>query len=120
MDSQRMRLLVVVKAAPVLTRSLEETMCVAAIRLDAGAPHWIRLHPVPFRDLDDDSKFVKYQVISTDLIRPRSDRRPETWTPIRSSIQPGEFLDPAHGWAQRRHVIDQLDESTMCDLIGTS
>ena len=60
MDLEQMKVVVLVKAAPVLTRQLEETMCVAGVRIDKGDPRWIRLHPVPFRDLDDDSKFVKY------------------------------------------------------------
>lgn len=34
--------LVLVKAAPVLTRNLEETMCVAGVRIDGGRCEWIR------------------------------------------------------------------------------
>jgi len=78
MTSETIRALVLVKAAPVLTSQLEETMCVAGIRLDTDRPEWIRIHPVPFRDLDDESRFAKYQVITVDAIRPRTDRRPES------------------------------------------
>ena len=52
--------MILVKAAPVLTSELQESMCVAAMRL-GSQPEWIRLHPVPFRDLADDTKFRKYQ-----------------------------------------------------------
>ena len=59
-------LMIVVKAAPVLTAELQESMCVAA--LDLGPePGWIRLFPVPFRDLADDSKFRKYQELTFGL-----------------------------------------------------
>jgi hypothetical protein len=117
MDPERMNVVVLVKAAPVLTRQLEETMCVAGVRIDRGDPHWIRLHPVPFRDLDDDSKFRKYQTVSVDVRRPSSDRRPESWSPVHGSILPSESMGTENGWAQRRQLIAQLGEVTMCDLI---
>lgn len=60
--------MILVKAAPVLTSNFDETMCVAAMSLD-DTPQWIRLHPVPFRDLADDSKFRKYQEITVRAIR---------------------------------------------------
>jgi len=112
-----MKVIVLVKAAPVLTRELEETMCVAGIRVDEGHHEWVRLHPVPFRDLDDESKFTKYQTVSVTVRRPRSDRRPESWTPLHGSILPAERIGTDHGWAQRRQLIDRLGEATMCDLI---
>lgn len=115
-----MKVLVLVKAAPVLTSQLEETMCVAGVRLDDDTPEWIRLHPVPFRDLDDDSRFAKYQAITADVIRPRSDRRPESWTPLHGSIVPAESLSTDHAWAQRRRVIERLPEATMCELIAAN
>jgi hypothetical protein len=116
-DPERMKVVVLVKAAPVLTHQLEETMCVAGARTDRGDPHWIRLHPVPFRDLDDDSKFAKFQAVSVGVRRPRSDRRPESWTPVHGSIIPGESMSTDNGWAQRRQLIDRLGEQRMCDLI---
>ena len=117
MTPERMNVLVLVKAAPVLTRQLEETMCVAGARVDRDEIEWIRLHPVPFRDLDDSSKFAKYQVVTVDAVRSRSDRRPETWSPIHGSIDPGDRLGTSDGWAQRRQVVDRLGEMTTCDLI---
>ena len=108
--------MVLVKAAPVLTSELQESMCVAAMRL-GSQPEWIRLHPVPFRDLADDTKFRKYQEVTVQAIRPRSDRRPESWTPIEGSIQLGETLRTDHGWSTRRQRIGSLGEQTMCDLV---
>lgn len=105
-----------VKAAPVLTPSLEETMCVAGIRLDGVRPEWVRLHPVPFRDLADTSRFSKYQKVTVDVIRGRTDRRPETWTPLRDSITLGERIGPERSWARRREYVDALPEVAMCDL----
>jgi hypothetical protein len=108
--------LVVVKAAPVLTPHLDEAMCVAGIRVDGGRGEWIRLHPVPFRDLADNARFRKYQQITVELIRHRTDRRPETRTPIRDSIILGETVGTQYGWAERRQAVAALPEVTMCEL----
>ena len=113
----KMKVLILVKAAPVPTRDLDETMCVAGIRLDAEPLKWVRLHPVPFRDLNDESKFKKYEVVTVEVNRPRTDRRPETWSPIHGSITRGETLGTHAGWARRIALVEQLPERTMCDLI---
>ena len=77
-DAQTIKVLVLVKAAPVMTEDLDETMCVAGVRLDGDGSEWARLHPVPFRDMADDSKFVKYQLITVRVIPTAltGDRRP--------------------------------------------
>jgi len=112
-----LKVVVLVKAAPVLTSRLEETMCVAGVRIDGNHHEWVRLHPVGFSDLDDDSKFAKYQTVTVGVQRPSADRRPESWSPIHGSIALGETISTDHGWAQRRHLIEPLGEARMCDLI---
>jgi hypothetical protein len=92
-------------------------MCVAGARLDTAVPEWVRLHPVPFRDLADESRFVKYQVVGVDVRHPRSDRRPESWSPLHGTIAPGESLGTENAWAQRRRIVDRLPEADMCDLV---
>lgn len=108
--------MILVKAAPVLTSQLRETMCVAAMTLEEK-PEWIRLHPVPFRDLADESRFRKYQEITARAIRPSTDRRPESWTPIEGTIVLGQTIGTEHAWSTRRQRVDALGEHTMCDLI---
>lgn len=110
------RVMILVKAAPVLTASLEETMCVAAMTLD-GPAKWIRLHPVPFRDMEDQSKFRKYQELTARVIKPTTDRRPESWTPLVGSMQPGPVVGTNLGWAARRERVASLGEVVMCDLV---
>ena len=112
--------MILVKAAPVLTAALQESMCVAAMSLEDD-PSWIRLHPVPFRDLEDESKFRKYQEVSVDVVRPRSDRRPESWTPIEGSITPGDVISTDHAWSTRRERVDRLGHDlTMCELVDVN
>ncbi len=116
-EAQTIEVLVLVKAAPVMTQNLDETMCVAGVRVDGDAREWIRLHPVPFRDLADDSKFAKYQVVKVRVIRHHTDRRPETWTPVHGTIVRGESISSDRRWAARRPFIDALGEQTMCELV---
>ncbi len=118
--TEELKVVILVKAAPVLTSSLEETMCVAGVRVDGDHYEWVRLHPVPFSDLEDDSKFSKYQTVTVGVRRPRSDRRPESWSPIHGSIVLGDTLPTDHGWAQRRRIIEVLGEARMCDLVETN
>lgn len=117
METAAAKLLVLVKAAPILTRNLDETMCVAGARLAGDDAHWIRLHPVPFRDLATDERFAKYQVLDVDLRPPRTDRRPESWSPVSGSIRLGDRLGTERAWADRRAVVSKLYEADMCDLV---
>lgn len=113
----RARVVVLVKAAPVLTSNLDETMCVAGARVDGDHPEWIRIHPVPFRDLATDARFAKYQEVEVDLVRPKADRRPESWTPISGSISLGQRYGTECAWADRRTVVDRVYGNDMCDLV---
>lgn len=115
--SQSIELFVLVKAAPVMTSELDETMCVAGVRIDGGRHEWVRLHPVPFRDLADDSKFAKYQTVGVSVIHHHTDRRPESWTPLHGTIVPGDSVGPQHQWAGRRQFVEGLGEEPMCDLV---
>lgn len=116
-DSIHLKVTVLVKAAPVLTSAFDETMCVAGVRRSVAGVEWARLHPVPFRDLASNERFVKYQEVEVDAIRPKSDRRPESWTPLHGSIQLGSRLGTERRWSDRRALIDALPHAEMCDLV---
>jgi hypothetical protein len=116
-ETKSIDVLVLVKASPVMTSELDETMCVAGVRIDSAHNEWARLHPVPFRDLTDDSKFAKYQIVNVTAIRHHTDRRPESWTPLHGSIVPGDSIGPQHQWASRRPFIEGLGEELMCELV---
>jgi len=60
---RELSLMIAVKAAPVPTAQLQESMCVPGIDL-GSVPGGIRLSPIPFRDLADDSKFRKYEEVT--------------------------------------------------------
>jgi hypothetical protein len=105
-----------VKAYPQISRKHGEVVCVAGVRTDTVPARWIRLYPVPFRDLDFGSRFVKYQSISLET-RPSSDSRPESVKPNTDSIQCGETLSAAKGWLARRRLLEPLMRDSMCGLL---
>ena len=107
--------MVVVKAAPIVTAQPEEAVCVAAVTLEPN-PRWIRLFPIPFRDLQSDSRFKKYQEITLQVGLSNTDRRPESYVPILDTIEPGRHIVTRDNWAERRQRLDGLDRPTMCDL----
>ncbi len=57
------KILVLIKTYPNLSKTYEETVCVAGIT-DKG--EWRRLYPVPFRKMEFTHQFHKYDWISVD------------------------------------------------------
>lgn len=116
---ERAQVLVTVKAQPALSTKHGEVVCVAGVRLDRGAPEWIRLFPVAFRDLERVVQFKKYQLLEVDITRPKSDFRPESYTPNMSTAVLTEVLDtrPGNSWGKRWDILRPLaDTVTMCQL----
>jgi hypothetical protein len=111
-------LLVVVKAYPNPSRKYGETSCIAGIELREGVPdRWIRLYPVPFRSLEDERRFRKYEVIEVEVSESSNDRRPESRKANIDTIRPtGRFLPSGQGWRRRRPVVEPLIRRSMCEI----
>lgn len=112
--SARIELLVTVKAYPALSRKHGEVVCVAGVRTDTERPEWVRLFPVPFRDLPFDQRFKKYQVISVEVQRPANDSRPESYQPDPDTLILGRTLPAGGTWPERRTLIEPLVVESMC------
>jgi hypothetical protein len=69
------RILITVRTYPVPATKGIEVSCTAAISDDRK---WVRLFPVPYRLLSEDSRFRKYQWIEVALNRAPKDPRPES------------------------------------------
>ena len=104
-----------VKAYPALSSKLEEFVCVAgfAVRL-LEQPRWVRLFPVPFRELDLEQQFHKWQPITLDVEPSSNDRRPESLRPVSHTIQTGALLRSR----DRRRLVASMPHMSMCDLIA--
>ena len=72
---ERKRVYITVKTYPTLSEKYDELVCTAGICEDGS---WIRLYPLPFRKLENEQKYKKWQWIEVDVERNTSDFRPES------------------------------------------
>lgn len=120
LEPQRKRVLITVKAYPLPSRSYTELVCTAGVLEDGS---WIRIYPVPFRFLEDQSKYKKYQWIDLDLIRQKSDFRPESFRPARPDLSDAKIIghiDTKHKWRERRKYCCKEVYTSMTKLIEDS
>jgi len=110
-------LLVTVKAYPAISQKYGEVVCVAGIRTDTPAPAWVRLFPVPFRDIPFAQRFKKYQHISLEAERHSGDKRPETFRPNVDTLELGDVVLPKKMWSERRCFVEPLLVDSMCDVL---
>lgn len=114
---QEMRFVPMVKAYPALSKTYGEVSCVAGVQVDDGRHRWVRLYPVPFRALDEEQQFAKYQPLRLRARSHSGDRRPETLRPDRDSIRTdGGPIPAGPGWQPRRWLIEGLTSDSMCEL----
>lgn len=113
---KRERVLITARTYPTPARQGVEVSCTGAIT-DAGK--WIRLHPVPYRFLDLDKRFRKYQWIDVGVTK-SSDPRPESYRVDISSLK---ILTPplqtTNHWQARKDVIFPLRSPSLCYLQRT-
>lgn len=117
-DQENAEVLITVKAYPQLSKKSGEVVCVAGVRLDRDKPEWIRLFPVPFRDLPDTSRFKKYDLVLLP-IRLGADTRPESYLPGLDGLEVVKSVDAGRDqlWRSRRHLLgDLVGATTMCRL----
>jgi hypothetical protein len=107
----RMTVMITVKAAPNPSERYGETVCVAGIRLDPEDGGWVRLYPINFRELDDESRFRKYDVVSLEATPNRGDPRTESWRPRMSTLVTTGHLA---GWARRLPYLTDHVADSMC------
>lgn len=113
----------IVKAYPAVSKRHGEVACIAGVQfthtdaLSHPDVHWVRLFPVPFRDLEDEQQFAKYQPIRVRVESHSSDSRPETRRPDRESIEVTGDTIPAKGdWLGRRPYVEPLMVDSMCAI----
>jgi hypothetical protein len=99
----RERVLITVKTYPTLSRKYGETVCTAGVREDGT---WIRIYPVPFRRLEEEEQYKKFDWIEADFVRGRSDPRPETrHAADLAKMLPVSHLGTDDNWRQRRDLL---------------
>jgi hypothetical protein len=100
---EKERILITVKTYPTLSRKYGETVCTAGVREDGT---WVRIYPVPFRRLDENEQYSKFDWLECRLLRNASDPRPETFRPVdENELQPIDHIDTASNWRERRRIL---------------
>lgn len=105
--------LIVVRTYPVPAMRGVEVSCTAAIT-DEGK--WLRFHPVPYRFLDPDQRFRKYQWVQVRISK-GSDPRPKSYKLSPGSLQVlSRPLPSSENWRQRKNVVLPLRSPSLCAL----
>jgi hypothetical protein len=112
--SETKKALIVVRTYPVPARTGVEVSCTAAIT-ESG--EWLRLFPIPYRLLDEDKQFRKYQWVNVGVIKAPKDSRPESYRIQNEAITIlEEPLSTANDWQARKAIIYPLRAHCMCCL----
>lgn len=101
---ERRRVFITVKTYPTLSKKYDELVCTVGI-LDDGS--WVRVYPLPFRKLDYENRYKKFQWIELELVKNTDDPRPESYkvVNIESAKLVGKPVGTAQGWLQRKEII---------------
>ncbi len=74
----REKVLITVKTYPTLSKKHVELVCTAGLREDGS---WIRLYPIPFRLMDMDKRFTKWNWVEMPVVKRTKDHRTESYSP---------------------------------------
>src|SRR4051812_45021704 len=102
---EKQRVLIVVRKYPVAAHKRGEGSCTAAV---TNAGKWVRLFPVPYRFLQHDQRFTKYQWIEVDTLKARRDSRPESFNLNVETLKIFETISTADGWRGRKEILKPL------------
>ena len=99
----REKILITVKTYPTFSKSYDELVCTAGFKEDGS---FIRIYPIPFRKLDYDRRYRKYEWVELELQKNTADFRPESYKPVDiDKITNLEFLDTDKGsWERRKEL----------------
>ena len=110
------KVLICVKTYPTLSEKYDELVCTAGLKEDGT---WIRIYPVPFRKLNYDKQYSKWQWIELDLIRNTKDLRPESFRPnLDSPISLLSRIGTERQWAKRKELVLRDVKTNMTELIA--
>lgn len=101
---ERRRVFITVKTYPTISKKYDELVCTAGI-LDGG--HWARIYPLPFRKLEYEKRYRKFQWMEFDLVKNTTDPRPESYRIENiECVKPiGPPVGTEQGWHKRKEII---------------
>lgn len=99
------KVLISVKTYPTLSTKYNELVCTAGF-LENGV--WIRIYPLPFRGLERDQKYKKWQWVELDLEPNNSDIRIESYKVKNlDSLNIIESLNTDQNWFERKEIVNK-------------
>lgn len=99
------RILILAKTYPSPSAQYVETSCVAGISQDGSMR---RLYPVPFRMIEEQRQFKKWQWIDVRVEKANKDHRPESHKLYVDTIQCGDGIDTKQAWAARWEWLERI------------
>lgn len=113
------KVLITVKTYPTFSATYGELVCTAGF-LEDGT--WIRLYPIPFRKLQQNERYRKYQWIELDIVKNDKDFRPESYRPatIDTPITLLEWVDTKNNWFIRKQLVLNTVHTDMTMLIAAA
>jgi hypothetical protein len=97
------KVLITVKTYPTISKKYDELVCTAGV-LENGS--WIRIYPMPFRKLDFESQYKKYQWLEAPFEKNESDVRPESYQIADvNKIKLLHTIGTNDNWSERRRFL---------------
>lgn len=118
--SRIQRVFITVKTYPTISQKYDELVCTAGVLENGG---WIRIYPLPFRKLDFEDRFRKYQWVELPLSRNYSDVRPESFkVDDLTQVKLCEEVGSKDGWAERKRILFAHNQiyDNLTDLIESA
>jgi len=109
------KVLIAVKTYPSLSSKYDELVCTAGFLEDGS---WIRIYPIPFRKLDYDNQYKKYQWVEIDIEKNMGDFRPESHKLLSHDIKTLGFINTDNNWQERKKLVLNKVYDNMTDLIN--
>jgi hypothetical protein len=114
----KIKVLITVKTYPAISTKYEELVCTAGF-LEDGT--WIRIYPIQFRKKSYAEQYSKYDWIDLDLVKNKSDFRPESYRPVSHEVpivKIGEISPDGNTWDERRKIVLKNVYYNITDLIS--
>lgn len=111
------KVLIAVKTYPTLSVKYDELVCTAGFLEDG---RWVRIYPIPFRKLEYDKQYKKYDWVEVDIERNKSDFRLESYKPrsIEAAFKIINHLGTEDNWRRRKEIVLKNVYTNMTDLIA--
>jgi hypothetical protein len=105
---ERKRVYITVKTYPTLSEKYDELVCTAGIDEEGS---WIRLYPLPFRKLELEKKYKKWQWIEVDVERRTQDVRPESYRVLNlDNLKIISAKSNKVNWDERQQIIFKTEK----------